>query len=112
MCSVVKSPKLAEVFGEWEYVETAAQYQAPKKDAKPKAEKKPDAPKAEKAPKAPKEKKPVEKDDDEEEPDVPAEPKQEHPCASLPPSSFNLENWKRVYSNSDSPEAMKYFVEK
>ena len=88
--SVVKHPKLAEVFGEFQYVETAPQYQAPKKEAKPKAEKKTeDAPK-EKAPKAPKEKKPVEKDDDEEEPLVPEEPKAKNPLDDLPKSDFNL----------------------
>lgn len=87
METVVKHPKLAEVFGDFEYVETAAQYQAPKKDAKPKAEKKvEDKPKEAKAPK---EKKPVEKDDDDE-PLVPEEPKAKNPLDDLPKSDFNL----------------------
>ena len=112
METIVKNPKLVEVFGEFEYVESAPQYVAPKKDAKPKAEKKAeDKPKAEKAPKAPKEKKPVEKDDDEEEPLVPEEPKAKNPLDDLPKSEFNLENWKRVYSNSDGDVAMKFFKE-
>ncbi|KAH8089107.1 elongation factor 1-gamma [Filobasidium floriforme] len=112
METIVKNPKLVEVYGEFEYVESAPQYVAPKKDAKPKAEKKAeDKPKAEKAPKAPKEKKPVEKDDDDEEPLVPEEPKAKNPLDDLPKSEFNLENWKRVYSNSDGDVAMKFFKE-
>jgi elongation factor 1-gamma len=91
METIVKNPKLVEVYGEFEYVESAPQYVAPKKDAKPKAEKKvEDKPKAEKAPKAPKEKKPVEKDDDDEEPLVPEEPKAKNPLDDLPKSEFNL----------------------
>jgi elongation factor 1-gamma len=91
METIVKNPKLVEVYGEFEYVESAPQYVAPKKDAKPKAEKKvEDKPKAEKAPKAPKEKKPVEKDDDDEEPLVPEEPKAKNPLDDLPKSDFNL----------------------
>jgi len=30
----------------------------------------------------------------------------------LPKSAFNLEEWKRQYSNLDTPDALKWFYEK
>ncbi|CAJ2507500.1 Uu.00g086860.m01.CDS01 [Anthostomella pinea] len=69
----------------------------PKKDEKPKAAK---APKAEKA-----EPKPAPAAEEE----APKPPK--HPLASLPPSEFALDEWKRYYSNHDEAESMKYFWE-
>lgn len=94
-------PALQDVWGKTEWVETAKQWTAP---AKPKDEK-PKAPKAEKAPAAPKEKAPKKKeaeDDDDDEPSVPAEPKVKNPLDDLPKSEFNLEDWKRAYSNMDT----------
>jgi Elongation factor 1 gamma, conserved domain len=41
---------------------------------------------------------------------VPAEPKAKNPLDDLPKSSFNLEEWKRVYSNQDTrKEALPWF---
>lgn len=38
------------------------------------------------------------------------EKKPKNPLDLLPPSNFNLEDWKRVYSNSETrPDAVKYF---
>jgi elongation factor 1-gamma len=71
----------------------------PKKPEQPKKEAKKEAPKA-----APKK---VEDDEDA----APAEPKAKHPIALLPRSSFDLDEWKRYYSNHDTPEAMKWFWE-
>lgn len=78
------------------------QFVAPAKAAKePKAAAAP-APaaapkKAEKPKPAPKE--PEEDDDD----DIPKEePKAKNPLDSLPKSNFNLEDWKRAYSNLDT----------
>jgi elongation factor 1-gamma len=77
-----------------------------KKDSKPK-----EAKPAE--PKAPKAKAPKPADDDEEEPDVPAEPKVKNPLDDLPKSAFNLEEWKRQYSNLDTRTgAIPWFYEK
>ncbi|KAI0472060.1 eEF1-gamma domain-containing protein [Xylariaceae sp. FL0804] len=42
--------------------------------------------------------------------DAPA-PKPKHPCASLPETSFPLDEWKRFYSNHEEDESMKYFWE-
>ena len=50
------------------------------------------------------------KDDDMEEEDEPAEPKKKNPLDLLPPSKFNLEDWKRFYSNNETrPTAIDYF---
>ncbi|KKA29040.1 hypothetical protein TD95_002207 [Thielaviopsis punctulata] len=65
---------------------------APKKAEAPKKEKKAEAPKpaAEEATEAPKPK---------------------HPLEALPRASYPLDEWKRFYSNNETPDAMKYFWE-
>ncbi|QRW14041.1 elongation factor 1-gamma [Ceratobasidium sp. AG-Ba] len=106
--TVVNQPAIKDIFGEIKYAETALQYVAPKK------EKAPAPPAAAAAPKAPKEKKPA-ADDDEPEPDVPAEPKAKNPLDDLPKSEFNLEDWKRAYSNMDTRGpggALEWFYQK
>ena len=45
-----------------------------------------------------------------EEPAEPA-PKPKHPCESLPKASVPLDEWKRQFSNHETPEAMKWFWE-
>lgn len=109
--SVINHPKLVAIFdnGKPQLTETQATFQPPAKESKPK-EAKPEQPKAPKAPKAAKP-----KDDDEEEPDVPAEPKVKNPLDDLPKSAFNLEEWKRQYSNLDtrgSGGSLEWFYEK
>ncbi|KAG8715617.1 hypothetical protein FRC08_010329 [Ceratobasidium sp. 394] len=107
--TVVNQPPIKPIFGETKYAETPLQYVAPKK------EKAPAPPAAAAAPKPPKEKKPVEKDDDDDEPLVPAEPKAKNPLDDLPKSDFNLEDWKRAYSNMDTrgdAGSLKWFYEK
>ncbi|KOS19041.1 Elongation factor 1-gamma 1 [Escovopsis weberi] len=42
----------------------------------------------------------------------PAEaPKPKHPLEALPRSSYPIDEWKRQYSNNETPDAMKYFWE-
>lgn len=86
---------MKEAFGPIEWCEKALQFIPPpkeKKDAKPAAEK----PKAEKKPKK-------EEEDEEEDDLVPKEePKGKNPLDLLPKSTFNLEDWKRAYSNKDT----------
>jgi elongation factor 1-gamma len=42
----------------------------------------------------------------------PAEaPKPKHPLEALPRATFPLDEWKRQYSNKDTPEALKWFWE-
>ncbi|KAJ3917270.1 elongation factor 1-gamma [Lentinula edodes] len=94
--TIVNQPKLKDIYGETKYVEKGLQFTPPAKEKK------------EKEPKAavpPKEKKPKAKEaDDDEEDDslVPAEPKEKNPLDDLPKSSFNLEDWKRAYSNKET----------
>ncbi|KAG1773317.1 hypothetical protein EV702DRAFT_572614 [Suillus placidus] len=95
--TIVHQPKLEAIFGPTEYTEKALQYVPPKKEKAP-------AP-----PAAPKEKKEKEKpkkaadDDDEDDGNlVPEEPKEKNPLELLPKSTFNLEDWKRAYSNKET----------
>jgi elongation factor 1-gamma len=91
--TLVHQPNFAAVLGEVKLAEKMAAAAAPpkeepkKKEAKPKAEKK-----KEEAPK-----KEVEPEEEYKDP-----PKGKNPLDSLPPSKFNLEDWKREYSNNDT----------
>merc|ERR1712243_427713 len=65
------------------------------------------------------EKKPAEKKEKKEKPNgddgdidlAPAEPKQKDPFADMPKGTFDLEEWKRFYSNNDEDESVKWFWE-
>ncbi|CDO76003.1 hypothetical protein BN946_scf184780.g10 [Trametes cinnabarina] len=90
--TVVNQPQLKDIFGKTDYIEKALAFTPPPKEKK---EAKPAAAPAPKAAKPAKE--------EEEEDDVPKEePKPKNPLDSLPKSSFNLEDWKRAYSNKDT----------
>ncbi|KAF9033181.1 elongation factor 1-gamma [Panaeolus papilionaceus] len=94
--TITNQPKLKDIFGETTFTEKGIQYVPPAK------EKKAEAPKAA-AP--PKEKKPAKKeveDDDDDEPAAPPAPKEKNPLDDLPKSTFNLEDWKRAYSNKET----------
>ncbi|KAG1797079.1 uncharacterized protein HD556DRAFT_1306767 [Suillus plorans] len=93
--TIVHQPKLEAIYGPTEYTEKAVQYVPPKKEKAP-------APPA--APKEKKEKpKKVAEDDEEDDGNlVPEEPKEKNPLELLPKSTFNLEDWKRAYSNKDT----------
>ncbi|KIM37877.1 hypothetical protein M413DRAFT_448147 [Hebeloma cylindrosporum] len=95
--TIVNQPKLKESFGETEYAEKAIQFVPPVKEKKPAAPAAPAAPKAEKKPKA----KAADDDDDDDEP-APALPQVKNPLDDLPKSTFNLEDWKRAYSNKET----------
>ncbi|CCO33241.1 Elongation factor 1-gamma Short=EF-1-gamma [Rhizoctonia solani AG-1 IB] len=102
--TVANQPKTKDVFGPLNFTDAPLQYVSPKKEKLA----------APAAPKAPKEKKP-ENDDDDDEPLVPAEPKAKNPLDDLPKSTFNLEDWKRAYSNMDTRGAggsLEWFYEK
>ncbi|KAM0790017.1 hypothetical protein ACM66B_005346 [Microbotryomycetes sp. NB124-2] len=83
-------------------IEEAVKFVPPKKEAKPAA-----APKAAEAPK-PKPAAAAAADDEEAAP----APKPKHPCEALGSAkSFPLDEWKRQYSNNDTPVAMKWLEE-
>ncbi|KAI5990390.1 hypothetical protein EDD15DRAFT_1161175 [Pisolithus albus] len=103
---IINQPKLKEVFGQPTFIEKAVQYTPPAKEKKEKEPKQP-APKKEKPKKA-------EEDDEEDENLVPEEPKAKNPLDLLPKSTFNLEDWKRAYSNKDTRGpggALEWFYE-
>ncbi|KAI0296968.1 elongation factor 1-gamma [Multifurca ochricompacta] len=94
--TIVNQPKIASVFGSTTFAEKALQYVPPLKEKKEKAPAAPAQPKAEKKPKK--------EEIDEEDDDKPYEeaPKEKNPLDLLPKSTFNLEDWKRAYSNKET----------
>ncbi|KAI0252280.1 elongation factor 1-gamma [Lactifluus subvellereus] len=95
--TIVNQPNLASIFGSTAFAEKALQYTPPPKEKKEKAPPAPAQPKAEKKPKK-------EEVDDDEDDDKPYEeaPKEKNPLDLLPKSTFNLEDWKRAYSNKET----------
>jgi len=93
--TLANKKQFKNVLGEVELCEVQAQYVPPKKEKK---EKKKEAPKeAQKLKEAPAEEKPK-------------EVKKKSSMDLLPKSSFNLEDWKRFYSNNNTkPDAVNYF---
>ena len=108
--TIVNQPNLASIFGSTAYAEKALQYTPPPKEKKEKAPAAPAQPKAEK--KAKKEE--ADDDDDDDKPYEEA-PKEKNPLDLLPKSPFNLEDWKRAYSNKEtrgSGGALEWFYQK
>ena len=111
--TVLNQPKICD-FWTVEWPEKVATYTPPVKDTKKKEEKQKAAP-AEKPKKEekPKKKEPEPEDDDDDL--VPKEePKAKNPLDSLPKSTFNLEDWKRAYSNKETKGpggAIEWFYE-
>jgi len=93
--TIVNQPKFAGIYEQTPYIEKALQWVPPPKEKKEPKAAPPAAPKAEKKPKA------KVADDDDDEPLVPEEPKVKNPLDDLK-STFNLEDWKRAYSNKDT----------
>lgn len=92
-CTLAAQPEFVAVIGEFEMC-TEAMVEPVKKAAEP--VKVAAAPAAAAA--------------DDEEPVVLAAPKPKNPLDLLPPTNFNLEDWKRFYSNNDTiPTAVDYF---
>ncbi|PFX21901.1 elongation factor 1-gamma-like [Stylophora pistillata] len=118
--TIVNQPQFKKILGEVKLCETMAKFdgkkyaelhpkQDEKKEKKPKATKE-EKPKQEK-PKKEKKEKPKKEEDDEED-DLPKQPKAKDPYAGLPKSSFDMDAFKRVYSNKDTAtEAIPYFWE-
>ncbi|KAI0791076.1 elongation factor 1-gamma [Abortiporus biennis] len=92
--TIVNQPALKDIFGPLNYCEKAAQFVPPPKEKKEPKPAPPAAPKAEKKPKK--------EEEDEEDDLVPKEEVKKNPLDSLPKSTFNLEDWKRAYSNKDT----------
>ncbi|KAG0082509.1 hypothetical protein BGZ93_006643 [Podila epicladia] len=102
--TVLHQPHFKAVMGgvEFPLCETPLKYAAPAKEAKkPAKEEKPKA-KEEKKPK------PKAKDEEEEEESFQDAPKPKSKLDLLPPAKMPLDEWKRQYSNNDTPVAMKW----
>merc|ERR1712024_284065 len=115
--TVVNQPNAKAVLGQVTLCTKMAEFDAKKfaefsgKGDK-KAEKKEKAPKQEqKKPEKKPEKKKEKKEDAEPEADVPPEPKKAAPFEKMPKGSFDMEEWKRFYSNNDEPESVAWFWE-
>jgi elongation factor 1-gamma len=93
--TVYNQPIYSAVVDKLNFIDEAVKYTPPKKEAAPKKE----APKA--APKAA----------EPEEEEAPAAPRAKHPLESLPKPTLQLDEWKRQYSNNDTPDALKWFWE-
>lgn len=93
--TVYNQPIYSAVVEKLSFIDEAIKYTPPKKEAAPKKE----APK----PKA------KEVEVDEEEDEAPAAPKAKHPLELLPKATMPLDEWKRQYSNSETPDALKWF---
>merc|ERR1712223_1141016 len=101
--TVVNQPNAKAVLGEVVLCSKEAQFDAKKfaefsgkRDKKKEPEKKKEKP-AEKA--------------EEEDDGMPKEPKAKDPLAALPKGTFDLEEWKRFYSNNDEDDSIKWFWE-
>merc|ERR1712055_124033 len=114
--TVINQPSVKAVIGEFTLAEKMAEFDAKKfaefsgkgdkkagKGEKKEEKKKEEKPKAEKKKKEP----------EEEELEIPAAPseKKKDPLDELPKGSFDLEEWKRLYSNNDEDESVKWFWE-
>ncbi|KHJ40914.1 elongation factor 1 gamma, hypothetical protein [Trichuris suis] len=112
--TVVNQPFFKKAYGPWELCTKPAEFERSKyqefesaTSGKAKKAKKPKEPAAAKPAEEPK--KPPEDEEDE---DVPAEPKQKDPFAAFPKGKFDMEAFKRVYSNEDTiTKALPYFWE-
>ncbi|OBT48104.1 hypothetical protein VE00_00968 [Pseudogymnoascus sp. WSF 3629] len=99
--TVYNQPIYTNVAGELNFIdEPTLKNVAPKK-----AESAPKAPKAAAKPKA------KEVDDEEDDEPVVEAPKAKHPCEALGKPTIPIDEWKRQYSNLDTPDALKWFWE-
>jgi len=100
--TVYNQPIYSAVVDKLSFIEEALKNQPPKKPEQPKKEA---APKPTPKPKA----KEVEEEDDGDE--TPVAPKPKHPLEALAKPTLVLDEWKRQYSNNDTPDALKWFWE-
>ncbi|KAG9233723.1 putative elongation factor 1-gamma 2 [Amylocarpus encephaloides] len=93
--TVYNQPIYSAVVDELTFIDEAIKYTPPKKEQAPKKEAAKAAPKA--------------KEVEEEEEEAPAAPKAKHPLESLDKATIPIDEWKRQYSNKDTPDALKWF---
>jgi len=111
--TVINQPNAKEVLGSVTLCSKMAEFDA-KKFAEFSGKGAGDKKGKEKAPKAEKKKEPEKKKEKKEEPaadDIPMEPKKKDPMDALPKGTFDLEEWKRFYSNNDEDPSIAWFWE-
>ncbi|KAK5823141.1 hypothetical protein F5H01DRAFT_333675 [Linnemannia elongata] len=101
--TIVNQPHFKAVAGEFTFCETQAKFTPPKKDTKEKKPKE-EKPKEEKKPKA-------KEPEEEKEESFEDAPKPKSKLDLLPAAKMPLDEWKRQYSNNDTPVAMKWLWE-
>lgn len=107
--TIINHPLMKDAWGPPRYAEKGVQFVPPPK------EKKEPKPAAAPAPKAEKKAKKSEEEDEDDDLVPKEEPKEKNPLDLLPKSSFNLEDWKRAYSNKDTrgaDGALEWFYQK
>ncbi|KAF9461364.1 elongation factor 1-gamma [Collybia nuda] len=107
--TITNHPQLAAIYGVTPSIEKALQYVPPSKGAKSSGGCGPA--KVEKVEKKPT---PAKNDDDDDDDRPPPPPKVHNPLDDLPKSAFNLEDWKRAYSNKETRGpggALEWFYE-
>lgn len=112
--TVIYQPQVIAVIGPFKLAEKTLEYD-PKKfadsHAKPKKDKKEKEPKEKKEKESKKEKEPAE-EPDAAEAALAAEPKSSNPFDSMPKGTFDMDDFKRFYSNEDEAKSIPYFWEK
>jgi elongation factor 1-gamma len=123
--TVVNQPEVKAVVGAVTLCEKMAQFDSKKfaefqastgsaaagaKKAEKKAEKKPEEKKPA-APKPAKKEKPKEEEEEEEFPEM-REEKSKDPFAAMPKGTFDMDDFKRFYSNNDEEKSIPYFWDK
>jgi len=111
--TIVNQPKAKDVLGAVALCSKMAEFDA-KKFAEFSGKGAGDKKGKEKAPKAEKKKEPEKKKEKKEEPaadEIPMEPKKKDPMDALPKGTFDLEEWKRFYSNNDEDPSIAWFWE-
>ena len=104
--TIIHQELVVKVIGTVKFcVKEAEMKQGVKKEKKEKA-------KPEKKKEEPKKKKEETKKPAEEPMEMPAEPKKTDPLDPLPKGTFDLEDWKRFYSNNDEDKSCEYFWSK
>merc|ERR1712226_144441 len=114
--TVVNQPQVKKVVGTVVLAEKMAQFDAKKftemqKETGAGSGKKDKKEKKEKPAQQPKQKKEKTPDAEEDEPLVPKEPKKD-PMEAVPKGNFDMDDFKRFYSNNDEDKSIPYFWEK
>ncbi|KAJ5069260.1 elongation factor 1-gamma [Anaeramoeba ignava] len=106
--TIINQPEMVKFFGEFQILDKEPRPQQQPKQPKQQQQKKKQPQQKKQQPKKEEEKKEEEKKEEETE----KPKKKQNPLDLLPKSDFSLEDWKRVYSNSDTrTKALPWFYE-